>query len=313
MIERKYQFTIITFFAALMLLAACNSPAPPPQTPTFPSQPPTIATATITGEIDLENTTWVLKELNGSSPLENSWITLEFGSGEIGGFAGCNAYGSSDVTAESGVLSIKTIEITLQACLEPPGVLEQESAFVQALQNAAVYRVEKEALSIDDSEGNTILVLKRKEQFVIDPADLPGTAWQLVSMNGSSLLENSTITLEFFDEDQATGNAGCRDYIASYEPVEDSIQFTQMIMIGDDCPDYEALMVQEGDYTTMLGWTESLKMDQNRLEIMTGRGGLLIFEPYQPVEAEPPISPLPTMSPGSYPGPESPLPTPQSG
>ncbi len=207
----------------------------------------------------LDDTEWVLNSLNGSSLLEGSNITLNFAAGGVGGFAGCNAYGGEYTAADEGTLTIGEMMITLMDCQTPEGILEQEAAYIEALRNATAYRVMDDHLEIANAAGETTLVFTMKEEFPMDPSDLVGTAWQLVSMDGRSPVEGSTITLAFHDENQISGSAGCRGYVGGYEASGDDIRFPWLAMMGDICPGPEALLEQEGQYTTSLGWATNYR------------------------------------------------------
>jgi len=227
----------------------------------------------------LDDTEWVLTSLNGSNLLEGSNITLNFARGEAGGFAGCNAYGGEYTAADEGTLTIGEMMITLMDCQTPEGITEQEAAYVEALRNAAAYRVMDDHLEIANAAGETTLVFTMKEEFPMDPSDLVGTAWQFVSMDGRSPIEGSTITLAFHDENQVSGSAGCRDYVGGYEASGDDIRFFWLAMMGDICAGPEALLEQEGQYTTSLGWATNYRLNEGQLEILTARGEVLVFEP----------------------------------
>jgi len=241
---------------------------------------------------DLVGTEWVLISLNGESLIEGTNITLNFAAstepsrseGILSGFAGCNAYGggpdSGPYTAtDEGTLTIPRIAVTAQLCLTPEGVIQQEVAYIETLRNAAAYRVMDDRLEIDNAAGETTLVFARKEEFLMNPSHLVGTEWQLLSWNGSSLIEGSTITLAFHDEYRLSGHAGCRGYVATYEASGDDISFHWLAMTGDICTGSEALLEQEGEYTTILGWATDYGLGEGKLEILTARGEVLVFEP----------------------------------
>jgi len=227
----------------------------------------------------LDDTEWVLTSLNGSSLLEGSNITLNFAGGEVGGFAGCNAYGGEYTAADEGTLTIGETMITCQLCPSPEGVMQQEDAYTEALRNAAAYRLLDGRLEITNAAGETTLVFAMKENFLMDPRDLVGTAWQLVSMDGRSPVEGSTITFAFHDQNQVSGSAGCRGYVATYEASGDDIRFSWLAMMGDICTGPESLLEQEGQYTTSLGWATNYRLSEGQLEILTARGEVLVFEP----------------------------------
>jgi heat shock protein HslJ len=232
----------------------------------------------------LGDTEWVLTSLNGQGLIEGTNITLSFDEGSLSGFAGCNAYGGGPdggevIATKDGSLTIPGLAITAQFCPSPEGIMEQEQAYVEALSSAVTYRMTDDRLEIGDAAGETTLVLARKKEFLMDPGDLVGTAWLLRSVNSSGLIEGSTITLVFRDDNRIVGVAGCRGYYGTYEASGDDVRFPMLGMIGsvEGCP--EALTAQEAEYTTSLEWATDYRLDEGKLEISTARGEVLAFEP----------------------------------
>jgi heat shock protein HslJ len=269
--ERK-GIIIALALALVILLVGCGSPE---QTPT--PAPETFPTA---GPVGLDGSEWTLTTLKGADLLPGTHITLGFAEEQASGFAGCNAYGGPYSTGDDGTLSVSMPEMTAQACLEPQGVMEQEQAYLAALRDAAAYRRAGDRLDLVGAEGESLLIFARKERFAMDPGALPDTKWQLVSFDGASPVEGSRITLAFRDLSHVSGQAGCREYTATYEASGDRIRFPFLSMSGDDaCLADEALYRQEGQYTDALSWATNYLLDEGRLEIQTARGEVLIFEP----------------------------------
>jgi heat shock protein HslJ len=274
MSSRKLLQQVFGLTLVVLLLAGCGrAPAGPTITST------------------LEGTEWALVSLNGDSLIEGTNITLNFAEGILSGFAGCNAYGggpdSGPYTAtDEGALTIPQIAVTMQRCLTPEGVIQQELAYIETLRNAAAYRVMDDRLEIDNAAGETTLIFARKEEYPMDPSDLVGTRWQLLSMNGSSPIVGSTITIAFA-EGEISGHAGCRGYRGTYEASGDDIKFPWLEMTGEVCIRPEALLLQEGQYTDSLGWATNyrlseepaLSLPKGQLEIFTARGEVLVFGP----------------------------------
>ena len=264
--NRPVFFTVATLALAAVLVA-CSKPV---ETGTPPATEPPLGSS-------LEDTEWVLTSLNGGSLIEGTNVTLGFTGGGLSGFAGCNAYGGGHdsgkfIATNDGSLTIPAIAITAQACLAPEGVMEQEQSYVEALNSAATYRMVDDRLEIDDATGETTLVFARQEEFPMDPGDLVGTAW-LLSAGGSD------ITLVFLDESKIGGVAGCRGYYGTYEASGDDIRFPLLGMMGPVEHCSEALILQEGEYTTSLEWATNYRLSEGRLEISTARGEVLTFEP----------------------------------
>lgn len=70
-----------------------------------------------------------------------TWLTVTFDgpTGVVSGVAGCNNYTGSFI-AEGSAFSISPLATTMMLCEDPPGIMEQEAAFLAALQGATGYR-----------------------------------------------------------------------------------------------------------------------------------------------------------------------------
>jgi heat shock protein HslJ len=225
----------------------------------------------------LRDTEWILLLLHGQDPLAGSHITLNLAQEGFGGFAGCNRYGGQYEAADSGILAASEVWQTEMEC-QPEALMEQERVYVETIASAAAYRVIDDRLEIDNAAGETVLVFARKEEATMNPEDLLGTAWQLTSLDGDSLVEGSNITLAFHNEYRVVGHAGCRGYVATYGASGDDIGFFSVGMIDAGCSMDGALLEQEGTYTTMLGWASDYRLQGGQLEIRTERGETLVFE-----------------------------------
>ncbi len=106
-------------------------------------------------EADLAGTAWSLVEVNGQPIVAGSDPTLVFEDGRAGGNASCNSFGS-EYTAENGKLTFAPIESTLMYC---DGVMDQESAYLAALQEAAGYQISGGNLEILNANGQVTLIL----------------------------------------------------------------------------------------------------------------------------------------------------------
>lgn len=117
----------------------------------------------------LDGTEWVLISLNGESLIEGTEITLSFEEAFLGGSMSCNNYGGGRdsgkyIATDDGTLTIPQIAVTVQLCSEPEGIMEQEAAYIEALHNAAAYRVMDDRLEINNAAGETTLVFARREE-----------------------------------------------------------------------------------------------------------------------------------------------------
>jgi len=131
---RYAAFTVVLVLT--LLLAACTAPG-----------------ADMSGE-------WTLTSINGQQPLAGSTVTAVFEDGRVGGQAGCNSYGGP-YSVSGQKLAISGLTQTLMACMEPAGLMEQESAFLQALSQAAGYSLTGDMLEIQNAAGETILTFSK--------------------------------------------------------------------------------------------------------------------------------------------------------
>ncbi len=84
----------------------------------------------------LAGKTFGLTDLNGAPIVADTTITITFNAdGTLGGSGGCNNY-NGRYTANSGQITISEVAQTNQLCTAPSGVMEQESAYINALRAA---------------------------------------------------------------------------------------------------------------------------------------------------------------------------------
>ncbi|MCP4541114.1 MAG: META domain-containing protein [Chloroflexi bacterium] len=105
----------------------------------------------------LRNTVWELESLTGNAVLSGTTITLEFSDEQVSGLAGCNQYGGSYQAKENN-LSISNVFATEMGCMEPTGILEQETAYLTTLGAAATYQITTDRLEVYDAAGTHILI-----------------------------------------------------------------------------------------------------------------------------------------------------------
>jgi heat shock protein HslJ len=131
---------LISLFAlALVLgLAACSGAAP---------------------SMDLKSTSWVLVEISGQPVVAGSSPTLSFDDGQAGGNGSCNSFGG-EYTLDNGKLTFGPLVSTMMYCED---TMEQETAYLAALQSATAYQIEEGRLLILDADGVVVLVFEPQE------------------------------------------------------------------------------------------------------------------------------------------------------
>lgn len=108
---------------------------------------------------------WYVKVLiiGGSPrvPVQLTGIQLTFyNNGSFSGFDSCNPY-TGRWQADEKYITIREIESPMTWCNEPPGVMEQESAYFALLHNASWYVVNGEDMALSDTTGKSGLIFKQ--------------------------------------------------------------------------------------------------------------------------------------------------------
>jgi len=102
--------------------------------------------------------TWDLATLHGSEPLEGTSIDLTLEDDSVSGSAGCNTYsGVAEFDAGSMTLGPE-IAVTAMAC--EPAIMDQEAAYLAALERVTGYVLEPDELLLQDADGITLATFR---------------------------------------------------------------------------------------------------------------------------------------------------------
>lgn len=229
--------------------------APPPG----PAQPP------------LEGTAWALSELPGLVLHGGRSPTLRFTRKEALGFDGCNPFRET-YTMLQGVLQIDEPFSSLIEC--PAERLQQVGGFRSAIGGARAYRIEGAKLRLLTADGGLLATLAAQ------PAPLAGTSWRATDINNgrqavSSVLAETTVTLEFTDDAKASGSAGCNRFTAGYQHDGSRLSFQAPLAKHKTCKRAE-LMAQEESFLKALGTVASVRLADDRLELRAADGSLAV-------------------------------------
>ena len=233
-----------------------------------------------TGTPSLDATRWVLTGyLSGGSlvtPAEGTTIMLEFSKGRsITGTAGCNHY-FADYQVKGTTIAVGPAGSTEMYCTGP-GVMEQETAFLMLLPQAARVTSGSDTLTFADSSGTTILTFTRLVPSAPEP--LAGTNWTLDSIYSgdavSSVTSGTTITAVFDSEGRVSGSAGCNQYFGSYTVTGSSLSISSLGSTKMNCPG-QGIMLQENTFLTLLKKTAGFAISQNRLSLTGADGATLL-------------------------------------
>jgi len=238
----------------------------------------------------LDGTLWSLAshtntEGESLDTLTGSEITAAFAAVELNGSAGCNNYFGS-YTIDGERIYTGMLANTEMYCMEPEGVMEQESEYLATLRRADTYYVEEDQLYFFDADGNILL----SYQLVV-PAALTGTNWSLTGYNNGtggfvSLLEGTSISALFAGDGSLNGSAGCNSYMSSYEVDGENITVGFAASTQMFCAEPEGIMEQENAYLAALGTVATYQIQGDELIIFNADGGRALSYVVLPITYE---------------------------
>jgi heat shock protein HslJ len=224
---------------------------------------------------DLEDTEWELQTLGGMSILPDTSAILNFeGEDQLFGSATCNRIIGTWKTGDDNALTIVVGPMTRMAC--PGDAGDQETAFLEALDNTASFEVNGDTLTLLDAGGLELATLVELEE-----ADLEDTNWQLVYLNDGqqgvmTVLDGTTITALFDDdEDTLSGNDGCNTFTAGFDADDGDISIDTVASTAMACE--EPIMDQEQAFLAALERAETYELGSNSLALRTADGELLAY------------------------------------
>lgn len=228
----------------------------------------------ITQASDLHNTHWILTSLEHKDINPSVYISMYFGDNHIGGFGGCNSFGSEYTAYDSGTISIRGASSTEKGCGKY--INKMESKFLQSLGRISFYQVEGNILKF--SNETVLLQFTMLPEYVMNPNDLNNTTWKLVSMNGVSLLDGLMISLSFDAINQVKGMSGCIEYELYCQIENDNLgcgnRSTRVCSNLEKKIDSQSL-----SYTDTFGHWVNYQLSEDYLIINTSRGEGLVFVP----------------------------------
>ncbi|MGZ4901799.1 MAG: META domain-containing protein [Halobacteriota archaeon] len=109
----------------------------------------------------LEGTTWSLTSLategTATDVLPNTTVTISFDNGNVTGSSGCNRYFAHYELSDQNITFTSIFGATLMYCTDP-GVMTQETTYMQLLLNATAYVISEDTLSLVNADGQDQLI-----------------------------------------------------------------------------------------------------------------------------------------------------------
>ncbi len=226
---------------------------------------------------------WVLESFGAADAqqplLAGTAITLRFDEegGRITGSAGCNNY-FAGVSFTGDTLSISAPGATKKLCPDVEGIMEQEYAYLQLLEQVTGFTLAERSLTL--STGDTVLLFRsgppstgtREDPPAPATNPLAGTEWALIEITAGAVvtptLPDAPASISFDPEGEAgryAGTGGCNRLAGSYSVNGDSISFEAGISTLIACP--EPIMAQELQLTEALRAATRFEVVDDRLAI----------------------------------------------
>lgn len=96
------------------------------------------------------------------SPIIGTELTAVFAEDEsLTGSAGCNSYRTS-YTADTGDIEIEPAAATKKFCPLPEGIMEQEAAYLAALEAAETYGFNGATMELSDANEQRLVTFSRR-------------------------------------------------------------------------------------------------------------------------------------------------------
>lgn len=115
---------------------------------------------------DLAGSSWTLVAYNNgqggfTSVILDTEVTADFEEDTVSGSAGCNSYNGGYTTTDDGDIEFTEPATTKRACLDPEGVMDQETRYLEALGLAATFTIEGANLEMFAEDGLRLLQYSR--------------------------------------------------------------------------------------------------------------------------------------------------------
>lgn len=237
----------------------------------------------------LAGVNWVLSSFGpAAAPVAvqpGTTVTAVFAPDGVAGNAGCNQY-SGPFTYDNANITFSPLITTKVACDQP--IMDQETAYLTALQSATSYAINNGQLQITYPEGvltfnaGTSTAPTAAVPTAVTNTDatlggLGGVAWKLASFGPTAapiaVLPNAPINVDFTQQG-VSGSSGCNQYSGTFTYDNGILTFSPLVSTQMACD--QAVMDQEAAYLKALQTATGFQIVNNQL-VITYPEGQLVF------------------------------------
>ena len=218
----------------------------------------------------IDGTSWALKtyDVSGTATAvpAGTRVDAQFAGGKVSGFSGCNVY-NAPVTISGATIKVGTAATTMMACDADKTALEQ--AYLGNLAKAATFTATKDALTMFDSAGKSILVYSAAAANPLEGS------WEVTGYNNGKQavvgpVAGSTLTA-IFTADQVSGSAGCNTYSGPYTLDGTTLKIGPLASTMKACAD-QAVNDQEQQFLAALQASTTFSQSGNILTLKAAGG-----------------------------------------
>ena len=218
----------------------------------------------------IDGTSWALKtyDVSGTatSVPADTRVDANFAGGKVSGFSGCNLY-NAPVTTSGATIKVGPAATTAMACDPDRTALEQ--AYLANLAKAATFTATKDALTMFDGAGKSILV------YAAAAANPLEGSWDVTGYNNGkqavvSPVEGSVLTA-IFTANEVSGSAGCNTYSGPYTLDGTTLKIGPLASTMKACAD-QAVNDQEQQFLAALQNSTTFDQTGNILTLKAAGG-----------------------------------------
>jgi heat shock protein HslJ len=221
----------------------------------------------------LHGSDWQLIRVGRAPAIPNYEATMMLTQGKVTGTTGCNRYTGSYTLPARDVLEFGPIASTMMACPGPR--MEQERAFLKALEQTAAYALSEGILTLKGANGDALATFEPRKSV-----GLVGTIWSATGINNGrqavvSLAAGSKVTAIFDSGGRVSGGGGCNAFSANYAVDGNKITIDNIAQTEMACED-QKVMEQEQAYFAALANATTYRVDGDRFELRDDGGALQV-------------------------------------
>ena len=149
--KKRFGLTAVLLFIFIFLLSACSSQDGGSNSGASGDSLPGSS---------LDNTFWTMTTMAKSRPLPGAEITAGFIDGQLSGSTGCNNYFAAYET-DGQRISLENAGVTEMACLDPDGVMDVESRFLDYFYQVERFHLTEDELQLITPDGEYLIFVPR--------------------------------------------------------------------------------------------------------------------------------------------------------